>query len=117
MAFDAFFLSAVLEEARTRCIGARVEKIHQPARDTVIVHLRCQEGREKLLFAANPAAPAASDGGFSGESGAAAHVLYASAQAPSGAKLTEITQPPWSGRHRSASTAPTRWAFRCKRRW
>ena len=57
MAFDAFFLSAVLEEVRTRCIGARVEKIHQPARDTVIVHLRCQEGREKLLFAANPAAP------------------------------------------------------------
>ncbi len=48
MAFDAFFLSAVLEEVRTRCIGARVEKIHQPARDTVIVHLRCQEGREKL---------------------------------------------------------------------
>ena len=36
MAFDAFFLSAVLEEVRTRCIGARVEKIHQPARDTVI---------------------------------------------------------------------------------
>ena len=30
--------------------------------------------------------PAASDGGFSGESGAAAHVLYASAQAPSGGK-------------------------------
>ena len=57
MAFDAFFLSAVLEEVRTRCIGARVEKIHQPARDTVIVHLRCQEGREKLLFAANPTAP------------------------------------------------------------
>ena len=57
MAFDAFFLSAVLEEVRTRCIGARVEKIHQPARDTIIVHLRCQEGREKLLFAANPAAP------------------------------------------------------------
>ena len=26
MAFDAFFLSAVLEEVRTRCIGARVEK-------------------------------------------------------------------------------------------
>lgn len=57
MAFDAFFLSAVLEEVRTRCTGARVEKIHQPARDTIIVHLRCQEGREKLLFAANPAAP------------------------------------------------------------
>ena len=57
MAFDAFFLSAVLEEVRERCIGARVDKIHQPSRDTLILHLRCKEGREKLLFAANPTAP------------------------------------------------------------
>ena len=57
MAFDAFFLSAVLEEVRVRCIGARVDKIHQPSRDTLILHLRCREGREKLLFAANPTAP------------------------------------------------------------
>ena len=57
MAFDAFFLSAVLDEVRDRCIGARVDKIHQPSRDTLILHLRCKEGREKLLFAANPTAP------------------------------------------------------------
>ena len=57
MAFDAYFLSAVLEEIRDRCMGARVEKIHQPSRDTLILHLRCKEGREKLLFAANPTAP------------------------------------------------------------
>ena len=57
MAFDAFFLSAVLEEVRSRCIGARIDKIHQPSRDTLILHLRCKEGREKLLFAANPTAP------------------------------------------------------------
>ena len=57
MAFDAFFLSAVLDEVRDRCIGARVDKIHQPSRDTLILHLRCREGREKLLFAANPTAP------------------------------------------------------------
>ena len=56
MAFDAFYLSAVLKE-----LGAltepRVEKIHQPARDTVIFHLRHREGRCKLLFAMNPTAP------------------------------------------------------------
>ncbi len=57
MAFDAFFLTAVLQEAREKITGARVEKIHQPARDTVIFHLRGQSGREKLLIAANPAAP------------------------------------------------------------
>ena len=57
MAFDATFLSAVLEEIRQRCTGARIDKIHQPSRDTVILHLRCAEGREKLIFAANPTAP------------------------------------------------------------
>ena len=57
MAFDATFLSAVLAEIRQRCTGARVDKIHQPSRDTVILHLRCAEGREKLIFAANPTAP------------------------------------------------------------
>ena len=57
MAFDAFFLTSVLEEIRARCLGARVDKLHQPSRDTLILHLRCQQGREKLLFVANPTAP------------------------------------------------------------
>ena len=57
MAFDAFFMTAVLEEIRKKALGGRVEKIHQPSRDTVILHLRCEGGREKLLIAANPAAP------------------------------------------------------------
>ncbi|MGM9550433.1 MAG: NFACT family protein [Faecousia sp.] len=94
MAFDAFFLSAVLDEIRGRCIGARVDKIHQPSRDTVILHLRCREGREKLLFAANPTAPRL-------------HLTAASPENPAeppmfcmllrkhllGAKLTGISQP------------------------
>ena len=57
MAFDAFFLSAVLEEIREKATGARVDKIHQPSRDTVILQLKCNQGREKLLFAPNPANP------------------------------------------------------------
>ena len=57
MAFDATLLTAVLDEVRARATEARVEKIHQPSRDTIIFHLRCKEGREKLLFAANPTAP------------------------------------------------------------
>ena len=95
MAFDAVFLSAVLEEIRTRCLGARVDKIHQPSRDTLILHLRCREGREKLLFAANPTAPRL-------------HLTTASPENPAeppmfcmllrkhllGAKLTEISQIP-----------------------
>ena len=95
MAFDAFFLTAVLEEIRQKAIGGRVEKIHQPSRDTVIVHMRCENGREKLLFAANPASPRL-------------HLTEASPENPdqppmfcmllrkhlSGARLARITQPP-----------------------
>ena len=95
MAFDAFFLSAVLEEVREKCTGARIDKIHQPSRDTLILHLRCKEGREKLLFAANPTAPRL-------------HLTTASPENPAeppmfcmllrkhllGAKLSSVTQPP-----------------------
>ena len=57
MAFDAFFLTAVLNEIRETALGARVEKLHQPSRDTLILLLKCQEGRQKLMFVANPTAP------------------------------------------------------------
>ncbi|MBR3973320.1 MAG: NFACT family protein [Oscillospiraceae bacterium] len=57
MAFDATFLAAVMGEIRSRTADARVDKIHQPSRDTVIIQLKCREGREKLLFALNPTAP------------------------------------------------------------
>ena len=50
MPFDAVFLSAVAEELRPQLIGNRVEKIQQPARDTVLLLLR---GRERLLISAN----------------------------------------------------------------
>ena len=95
MAFDAYFLTAVLDEVRQKCIGARVDKIHQPSRDTLILHLRGRESREKLLFAANPTAPRL-------------HLTSASPENPAeppmfcmllrkhllGAKLAEIAQPP-----------------------
>ena len=56
MAFDAFYLSCVLDEIRA-LQEPRIEKIHQPSRDTVILLLKHRDGRSKLLFAANPAAP------------------------------------------------------------
>lgn len=94
MAFDAFYLSAVLDEIRG-LPEPRVEKIHQPARDTVILHLRHREGRCKLLFAMNPTAPRL-------------HLTTANPENPpeppmfcmllrkhlSGGRLIEISQPP-----------------------
>ena len=56
MAFDAFYMRAVLEEIRS--LGdARVDKLHQPSRDMVIIHLKGRESRAKLLINPNPAAP------------------------------------------------------------
>ncbi|MBQ3503794.1 MAG: NFACT family protein [Oscillospiraceae bacterium] len=95
MAFDAVFLTAVLDEVREKCLGARIDKIHQPSRDTLILHLRCREGREKLIFVANPTAPRL-------------HLTSASPENPAeppmfcmllrkhllGARLAEVTQPP-----------------------
>ena len=95
MAFDAFFLKAVLEEIREKTAMARVEKIHQPSRDTVILQLKCQEGRQKLVFVASPTAPRL-------------HLTAASPENPaeppmfcmllrkhlSGARLSGIAQPP-----------------------
>ncbi len=56
MAFDAFYLSKVLEEIR-QLGDARVEKIHQPSRNSIILHLRSRDGRGKLLISPDPAAP------------------------------------------------------------
>ena len=57
MAFDATLLSAVLDEIREKAIGARVDKIHQPSRDTLLLQMHSRDYRTTLLFAANPTAP------------------------------------------------------------
>ena len=94
MAFDAFYLKFTLDEIRQRCLGGRVEKIFQPSRDALILLLKGSAGREKLLIAANPAAPRL-------------HLTTASPENPpeppmfcmllrkhlSGARLAEVTQP------------------------
>ncbi len=94
MAFDAFYLTCVLNEIRAMQ-EPRVEKIHQPGRDTVLFQLKHRQGRAKLLFVANPASPRL-------------HLTEASPENPpqppmfcmllrkhlSGARLVEISQIP-----------------------
>ena len=94
MAFDAFYMSCVLSEIRS-LQDSRVEKIHQPSRDTVILSLKHKDGRAKLLFAASPSAPRL-------------HITTASPENPaeppmfcmllrkhlSGARLTDVYQLP-----------------------
>ena len=56
MPFDAVFLSAVTAELR-QAEGARVDKVNQPSRDTVLLQLRGPAGSWKLLLDANTGHP------------------------------------------------------------
>lgn len=49
MAFDGAYLYTVRQEIE-QYIGARVDKIHQPSRDELILHLRSYQGGVKLLI-------------------------------------------------------------------
>ncbi len=57
MPFDAVFLDAAVQELRTQAVSCRVDKVQQPERDTVIVHLRGTSGGGKLLLTASPNHP------------------------------------------------------------
>lgn len=52
MAFDAVFLSAVLNELAPTVIGMKIDKIQQPERDRLILSLRSRGRSEKLLISA-----------------------------------------------------------------
>jgi predicted ribosome quality control (RQC) complex YloA/Tae2 family protein len=49
MAFDGAYLYAVKQEIEP-LIGSRADKIHQPSRDELLIHLRSREGVRKLLI-------------------------------------------------------------------
>ena len=94
MAFDAYFMSAVLQEVR-QLLPARVEKIHQSARDTIVLSLKTAQGRKKLLFVANPAAPRLHLTEQNLENPAEPPVFCMLLRKHlSGGRLTEITQSP-----------------------
>ena len=52
MALDGTFLLAVKQEL-TPLIGGRIDKIHQPSREEIIISLRTREGGCKLLISAS----------------------------------------------------------------
>ena len=56
MSLDGAFLHCVLGEIEAHeLIGGRVDKIHQPSRDEIIITLRTFGGAERILFSANSA--------------------------------------------------------------
>ena len=56
MALDAICLQSVVRELKSQIVGARIEKIQQPARDQIVLLLR---GSRRLLVCAGVGQPAA----------------------------------------------------------
>lgn len=56
MALDGLVLHAIVHELRA-CVGGRINKIHQPTENDVIMHIRAQGQNVKLLLSANPTYP------------------------------------------------------------
>lgn len=57
MALDGILLSQLAQEVRTTALEARVDRIAQPYRDEIILHLRWRGGNGKLLLSASASNP------------------------------------------------------------
>ena len=53
MPFDAVLLSGVVRELNEFLPGARIDKLQQPTRDTVLLSVRSRQGSRKLLMSAS----------------------------------------------------------------
>lgn len=54
MPMDALCLSAVLKEVEQVVVGGRIDKVYQPNRDEILLHIRGKEGPSRLLLSASP---------------------------------------------------------------
>ncbi|MGN0629407.1 MAG: NFACT family protein [Oscillospiraceae bacterium] len=57
MALDGITLSMLKNELAGKLIGARVDKIHQPSKEELVIALRWNGGNGKLLLSASASAP------------------------------------------------------------
>ncbi len=93
MAFDGIVIHAVAKELNNLLLGGKIDKIHQPEKDTVTINVRTREGMHRLLLCANPSC-------------ARVHLLHSSMENPmqpptfcmlmrkhlSGGKITSVEQ-------------------------
>ena len=57
MALDGVAISALVKELNEKLSGGKIDKIHQPERDEIIMHIRHLGTNTKLLLCANPSFP------------------------------------------------------------
>ena len=59
MPLDAICMTALAQELRSTLLGGKIDKIYQPTRDEVVLHMRTGQGNVRLLLSANPQHPRA----------------------------------------------------------
>jgi len=57
MAFDAITMKALTKELCDKIIDGRIDKIHQPERDEIVLHIRTREENFRLVLSASSAHP------------------------------------------------------------
>ena len=96
MPLDALCLSGLVSELRSAIVGGKIDKIHQPGRDEVILALRTPAmGNVKLLLSANPSHPRAQLTQISRENPDVPPMFCMLLRKHlTGGRILEITQPP-----------------------
>lgn len=93
MALDGIFLNCLRSEIEKNVLGARVDKIHQPSRDEIIIQFRSREGAQKLILSAKADAPRIHFTDFAPENPAKPPLFcMLMRKYLSGARLTSVTQ-------------------------
>ncbi|MFI3175404.1 MAG: NFACT family protein, partial [Bacillota bacterium] len=57
MALDGITTSCIAHELKSTLLGSRIDKIHQPTKDEIRIHMRGTNGNCVLLISANPSHP------------------------------------------------------------
>ena len=57
MALDGITLSMLKNEISEKIIGARIDKIHQPSKEELVISLRWNGGNGKIMISASASAP------------------------------------------------------------
>ncbi|HIS51481.1 MAG TPA: NFACT family protein [Candidatus Onthomonas avicola] len=95
MPLDAACLTVLVRELRPALEGARVDKIFQPGREEILLHLRGPEGARKLLLTANPSHPRLQFTELARENPAAPPMFCMLLRKHlTGARIRSVTQPP-----------------------
>ena len=95
MPFDAVFLSAVTRELSQTLLGCRIDKVQQPARDTLILGMRSPGFSGRLLLSASSNHPRIHLTGVPMENPAQPPMFCMLLRKHlTGGRLTSVTQPP-----------------------